>query len=102
MISTPKPTASRIDNIPIADVASTEPRSRLFFPVCLIVFFVMFPPSYRTDGSACPALVFCRLDLRSCYQGRTDSGLKSNFTARAIGSAGLVLRTLLTEPLVLV
>src|ERR1041384_256107 len=44
VISTPRPTASSTANIPIADVASTEPRSRRLFSACSTGLLFMIPP----------------------------------------------------------
>src|SRR5215213_7605521 len=92
LMSMPIPTASSTANIPIADVARIEPRSR-FLSTCSTDLFFMFAPSYiRTKiGST----------ERGSYQGLTESGFEFIVTALATGRAGLLLRTLPTEPLVL-
>src|SRR5687767_15607025 len=88
----PKPTASRTANIPIADVARIEPRSRFLLPACLFdLFFMCFPLCCKR-----------RPIYANNYHGRTDSGLKSTRSAFATGKSGLVVRTLLIDPEVLV
>src|SRR6185503_17522674 len=50
LISTPRPTASSTANIPIADVASTEPRSCLLFSACSTgLFFIDSPSRFERD-----------------------------------------------------
>ena len=74
--------------MPIADVARIEPRSRLL-PACLFdLFFMCFPPFAANED----------LNSQNNYQGLTESGLKSTRNAFAIGRSGLVLRTLPTDP----
>src|SRR5215510_9180516 len=91
-MSIPKPTASRTANIPIADVARIEPRSRFLLPACLFdLLFMCFPLLLRT-----------KIYSANNYQGLTESGLKSTRSAFATGSSGFTLRTPLIDPEVLV
>src|SRR5215510_568690 len=52
LMSIPRPTASRTDNIAIADVASTEPRSLLLCSACSTGLFFMIPPHQFERRSA--------------------------------------------------
>jgi hypothetical protein len=90
----PIPTASSTANIPIADVARIEPRSRFPFTACSDLFFMFAPNDIRTKIGSRKRGV--------SYQGLTEFGFGSMTTALATGRAGLLLRVLLTEPLVLV
>src|SRR6185503_6774869 len=92
-MSTPSPTAKRMANIPIADVARIEPRSCFLDPACSTDLCFMFSPSYDEW--------FGSRKKRFNYQGLTVSGFKSILTALATGRAGLLLRTLPTVPVVL-
>src|SRR5690349_24759458 len=49
LISIPKPTASSTANIPTAEVARIEPRSRFLFSACSTGLLFMFPPHISNE-----------------------------------------------------